>query len=70
MSDREGYVELMEFPEDEQNHPMSNNFPAFDDGRARSKTELEYFDNAQGAKLGINLREPLREEGFNMGPRY
>lgn len=69
MSDREGYVEPMEYPEGEQDHPMSNNWPAFDDGRARSKAELEYFNQAQGAKLGLTCREPMREETMGLNVR-
>lgn len=73
MSDREGYVEPMEYPEGDQKHPMSSNWPAFDDGRARSKTELEYFYNDQGAKLGLSCREPMRGTegmGYPMEGKY
>ena len=62
MSDLEGYVQPMEYPEGDQDHPMSSEWPVFDNGRARERSELYHFSDEQGVKLGLSCREPMRTE--------
>ena len=62
MSDREGYVQRPDGPdpEVEYEYPMSEDYPLFDDGRARKKEEIEHFSEDQGVDTGLVCREPVR----------
>ena len=73
MSDRENHVQIPDSPSDETvTHPMSNDWPAFNDGRARSRDELQHFSDEQGVEIGLTCREPMRADfpGPNVRPGF